>query len=328
MKKEFFDFDSAFKGKKIHTVIYQPEIALSEIKGLVQIIHGFAEHIERYDSFMKLLTENGYIVFGDDHLGHGRTAKNNDMALTDVGSYDAFDYMLKDEWQLNQLMRQRFAHQEPLSPSDENQRSNPSLPCYILGHSMGSLMLRALLIQYPNICDRAIIMGTGDNKPALLSVFKLILNINKLFHKGDHISKFINTLGIDNNNSKFKDENSPSAWLSVNSDNVKTYTKDSLSGHPGSLHTFCFLCLLMIFIRKKENLEKMNKDMPILMLSGQEDAFGDFGKGPKIVHDLFKEAGMKDVKLITYPNMRHEILNEKDNQIVVHDILDFIANSN
>ncbi|NLZ71190.1 MAG: hypothetical protein GX909_01635, partial [Clostridiaceae bacterium] len=109
MKKEFFDFDSAFKGKRIHAVIYQPEIPQPEIKGLVQIIHGFAEHIERYDSFMKLLAENGYIVFGDDHLGHGLTAKKNNMALTDVGSYNAFDYMLKDEWQLNQLMRQRFA---------------------------------------------------------------------------------------------------------------------------------------------------------------------------------------------------------------------------
>ena len=313
MKKEVFNFASADKGKEIHAVCYQPPKS-SEIKGMVQIIHGFSEHIGRYDSFMTLLANKGYIVFGDDHLGHGLTAENNKMPYSDVGSYKAFDYLLQDEKQLNQLVRQKF----------NTQTNTNQLPCYILGHSMGSLMLRALLIQEPDICDKAIIMGTGDMKLALLTIFKGILKLYGLFRKGQYKSKLINFIAIGSNNLPFKNEKNPNAWLSANLENQANYRKDDSTGKMGSLHTFSFLQELMYFVRIEENLKRMNKDLPILFVSGQDDAFGDFGKGVENVYQLFKEVGMKEIDLILYPNFRHEILNEKDNEQVVRDLLKFL----
>ncbi len=306
MKKEFFNFPSSFQKKEIHAVIYRPD---GEVKGLLQVIHGYAEHIERYDAFMRYMADNGYVVFGDDHLGHGYTAKNENE-LSNIGTYDAVDHVLNDEVALNHLIKAQY---------------DSSLPCYILGHSMGSLILRGLLGKYPDLCDKAIIMGTGDMTPALLNAFHVILGFSKLFHKGDYRSKTINNLALNRNDTFFKDETLPNCWLSANQDNVKRYNADPLSGKPGSLYTYDFLLKLMRLIRQPEHLQKMNQDLPVLFVSGADDAFGNFGKGLHIVIDLFKKAGMKYVQYHLYPNMRHEILNETEHDKVYQDILHFLT---
>lgn len=303
--KENFTFPSSLDNKSIHAVIYRPT---NEVKGLVQIIHGYAEHIGRYRKFMKILADQGYIVFGDDHLGHGLTAET-DADLSDVGSYNVLMPMLDDEKDLNHIVRSQYY---------------PDLPFVILGHSMGSLMLRGLLGLYPDICDKAIIMGTGDMTPALLKVFSAILSVFSTFKPGSYRSKLINKLAIGKNNSSFKSGNTGNEWLSLNKKNVKHYSKDPLCGHPGSLHTFRFLQQLMSLIRKPEHLQNMKKDLPLLFLSGEQDAFGDFGKGVNKVIHLFEDAGMNNIQSIFYPEMRHEILKEKNYRLVIKDILDFI----
>ncbi|HHT24686.1 MAG TPA: alpha/beta hydrolase [Clostridiaceae bacterium] len=303
--KEKFTFLSKFNDKTIHAVIYRPE---KEAKGFVQIIHGFAEHIGRYDKFMTLLAEQGFVAFGDDHLGHGLTAENK-SELSDVGSYSALDPMLADQKEINQIVRKQY---------------DSRLPCIILGHSMGSLMLRGLLIRYPDICDKAIIMGTGDNPPILLKVFSWILTLFKTFKPGNYRSPFINFLGVGKYNSSFKPKKTNNDWLSENPENLSHYAKDPYCGNPGTLHTYYFLLKLMTLIRKPNELAKMRKDLPVLFVSGKQDAFGGFGKGVNKIIQLFKKAGMKNVNSILYPEMRHEILKGKDHQQVIHDIFDFI----
>ncbi len=305
MNKEYFTFPSAFEKKPIHAVMYQPE---GEAKGLLQVIHGFAEHIERYDDFMQFFANQGFVVFGDDHLGHGKTAVNAEDR-TDVGTYNALEYMLQDELTLSQKFKSEY----------------PNLPFYMLGHSMGSLMLRGLLGKYPDICDKAIIMGTGDMSPALLSAFGVVLNVTKLFHKGTFKSPLINNLALGKNDKLFKNENEKNTWLSTNRENIAVYNADSLAGNPGSIYTFKFLHSLMKLIRQKDHLSKMKKDLPVLFVSGQDDAFGDFGKGVKKVIDLFHQAGMQNVQQIFYPHMRHEILKEDASDKVIADILQFIT---
>lgn len=305
MKKEIFSFPSSFQQKEIHAVVYRPE---QEIKGLLQIIHGYAEHIERYDAFMQYMANQGYVVFGDDHLGHGYTAKNQNE-LSNIGTYDAVDYVLGDEVTLNGLIKAQY---------------DSALPCYILGHSMGSLILRGLLGKYPDLCNKAIIMGTGDMKPAILYVFNFILSVSKSFHKGDYCSKMINDLALNRNDKLFKGETLPNRWISANQDNIKQYNADPLSGNPGTLYTYDFLLKLMRLIRQPEHLQKMNKDLPVLFVSGEDDAFGEFGKGPRTVIDLFKKSGMKYAQSHLYPEMRHEILNEVDREKVYQDILNFL----
>ncbi|HHU54058.1 MAG TPA: alpha/beta hydrolase [Clostridiaceae bacterium] len=303
--KEKFTFPSKFDDKTIHAVIYRPN---KEFKGLVQIIHGFAEHIGRYDKFMSLLAEQGYVAFGDDHLGHGLTAEN-ESELSDVGSYSALEPMLADQKEINQLVRGQYDSQAP---------------CIILGHSMGSLMLRGLLICYPDICDKAIIMGTGDNPPILLRIFSWILALFKTIKPGNYRSPFVNYLGIGKNNSSFKPKNTNNDWLSENPENISQYIKDPYCGTPGTLHTYYFLLKLMTLIRKPRELAKMQKDLPVLFVSGEQDAFGGFGKGVNKIVQLFKKAGMQNVKSILYPGMRHEIIRGKDNNQVIRDIFEFI----
>lgn len=305
MKKEIFKFPSKLKGHSIHAVIIKPE---TEVIGLVQIIHGFAEHIGRYEAFMSFLAKEGYLVFGDDHLGHGLTAKSAED-LSDVGSYQALEPILEDEKELNNIVRSRY-------PSD--------LPCIILGHSMGSLILRALLGKYPDLCDKAIIMGTSDMPPLLLKIFGAILNLYKIFRPGDYRSKTINYLGIGKYNNSFKNTQTINDWLAKNPENIERYNKDKLCGAPGSLHTFYFLRQIMALIRDDSHLAKMNQELPVLFASGQQDAFGDFGKGVCKVKQLFKDAGMKEISCKLYPEMRHEILNEKNADLVYLDILNFI----
>lgn len=325
--KEKFTFPSKFNGKIIHAIIYRPE---KEVKGFVQVIHGFAEHIGRYDKFMKLLAKQGYVAFGDDHLGHGQTAEN-EAELSDVGSYAALDPMLADQKEINRIVREQYdskhhSQDDQQNASPDDSQDNSRLPCIILGHSMGSLMLRGLLIRYPDICDKAIIMGTGDNPPVLLKVFSLILNLYKTFKPGNYRSSFVNYLGIGKNNSSFKPKNTKNDWLSENPENISQYIKDPYCGAPGTLHTFYFLLKLMTLIRKPYELAKMQKDLPVLFVSGEQDAFGGFGKGVSKIVRLFKKSGMQNVTSILYPEMRHEILRGKDNNQVIRDIFDFIEN--
>ncbi|NLJ70240.1 MAG: alpha/beta hydrolase [Clostridiaceae bacterium] len=327
--KERFAFPSKLDNKMIHAVIYRPE---KEVKGLVQVIHGFAEHIGRYEKFMTLLAEQGYVAFGTDHLGHGLTAEN-ESELSDVGSYSALDPMLADQKEINQIVRRQYdsmnhsgynSQDDSQQHSQDNQQYDSRIPCIILGHSMGSLMLRGLLIRYPDICDKAIIMGTGDNLPILLRIFSLILALFKAFKPGNYRSPFINYLGVGKYNSSFKPKKTNNDWLSENPENVSRYIKDPYCGALGTLHTYDFLLKLMTLIRKPHELAKMQKDLPVLFVSGEQDAFGGFGKGVNLIVQLFKKAGMQNVKLILYPGMRHEILKGKDHNQVIRDILDFI----
>lgn len=305
MRKETLTYPSAIQDKTIHAVVYIPE---GEPQGMIQIIHGYAEHIGRYDAFMRDLAEAGYIAFGNDHAGHGLTAESEDD-LTNIGAYNALYSVLEDEQQLNATMRSRFG--------DE-------LPCTILGHSMGSLMLRALLFLYPNLCDKAVIMGTGDMKLGMLRVFAIILSLYSAFHKGTWRSGLISKIAIEQNNSKFKPARTPHDWLSANPENVDRYIADPLCGKRGTLYTFRFLQELMTLVRQPVHLTNMHSDLPVLFVAGEEDAFGGFGEGVKAVVGLFEEAGMDDVRLKLYPGMRHEILNEKGSDEVVEDVLTFV----
>lgn len=308
MFKEHFTFPSSREGVSLYVKVTRPD---GPVKGIVQILHGYAEHIERYDVLMSFLSQEGYLCFGDDHLGHGRSVLEA-SDLSDVGSWQAADEMLADELALNAHMREFYGKH---------------LPCTLLGHSMGSLMARALLSRHPAVCDRAIIMGTGDMPPALLHAFGLVLSFMRLFHPGSYRSPFVNELAIGSNNKAFKPARTSADWLSENPENADRYLADPLCGNPGSLYTFAALHSLMSEIGKEELIRRIPADLPILLVSGEEDAFGDFGKGPKRVLEKFNAAGLHRVRLKLYPHMRHEILQEKEASAVMQDLLDFIKES-
>lgn len=332
-KRTEFKFPSNFKNTPLRAVIFQPEPGQT-VKGLVQIIHGYAEHIDRYADFMTFLADRGYLVFGHDHLGHGKSVSRPED-LSDMGGYGVMDDVLGDVVSLSKLVKAALAGTETANAdvvaslqaelADAQLSADLSaLPFTMLGHSMGSLILRGVLAKYPDACDRAIVMGTGSMPPALLKAFKAILVTVGAFHDGSYRSNFVNKMAIGQNNNAFKPVRTENDWLSVNSENVDRYNADPLSGNAGSLHTFRFLLDIMTLIRQPQALAQMRKDLPVLFVSGAEDAFGGFGKGVKEVYEMFQKAGMQDIKIKLYPNMRHEILNETDARQVYQDILAFI----
>ncbi|MDO5025246.1 MAG: alpha/beta hydrolase [Trueperella sp.] len=331
-KRTEFKFSSSFQNTPLRAVIFQPEPG-QPIKGLVQIIHGYAEHIDRYADFMTFLAGHGYLVFGHDHLGHGKSVASPED-LTDMGGYGVLDDVLGDVVTLSRLVKTALAGADTDNDVVELLRSEladaqlpanaQDLPFTMLGHSMGSLILRGILAKYPENCDRAVVMGTGYMAPIMVQVFAALLGAIKLFHDGSYRSPLANQLAIGANNNSFKPARTENDWLSVNTENVDRYNADPLSGNSGALHTFHFLKELMAFIGRPQSLANMRKDLPVFFVSGAEDAFGNFGKGPKQVYQMFEKAGMQDLQLKIYPNMRHEILNEDDARQVYQDILEFI----
>ena len=306
MQKETFTYPSAVAEQTLHAVVFIPE---GKPRGIVQIIHGYAEHVGRYERFMEILANAGFITFGNDHAGHGLSAPSEER-LTDIGAYNALYSVLEDAYILNKRMRERFGAE---------------LPCTILGHSMGSLMLRALLCVYPEICDGAIIMGTGDKGLGMLRIFSILLSVYSFFHKGSWRSGFISKIAIEDNNKKFKPARTPHDWLSANTDNVDRYIADPYCGKRGTLHTFRFLQELMTLVRQPKHLANMKKDLPVFFVSGEDDAFGDFTDGVREVIVLFEEAGMTEVSARFFEGMRHEILHEERAEQVVQACLENVV---
>ena len=305
MQIERFSLHSSDGRSGLDGVIVYPEI--EQPKAAIQILHGLAEHVDRYIPLMEALAEEGFLCVGKSHIGHGKSAISEDR-LSDFGSYHAFNYLIDDEASLAKKLRKNVGK---------------NVPIYLFGHSMGSLIARSLLIHLPKTYQKAVLMGTGNMEPFMNRMTGGLLSVLRLFVPGTSKLGFLNEAGLGKYNKAFKPNRSPVDWLSVNTDNVDRYQADPLCGQPCSLHTFYVLNQIMAEIRNPKNLQEMNKDLPVLFLAGEEDAFGEFSKGVRKVIQLFEEAGMKNVQSKFYPNARHEILHEDCGDEVVQDIIDF-----
>ncbi|MTD41364.1 alpha/beta fold hydrolase [Erwinia sp. CPCC 100877] len=267
--------------------------AVTEPVAVIQIIHGMAEYIERYHEFATYLNELGYIVVGHDHLGHG-------AALSQVQGAHGF-----------------FCDEEPVQTvlADIHQvkgwidKIYPELPHFMLGHSMGSFALRNYLQIYRPKINGAIFMGAGT-KPTLLSLGLSLTNyLNKRAPK--RINQWLDRLTFGSYSKHFP-EAGRFNWLSKNQENVHKYEEDSLTGFTFTNNGFYTLFRLVAGANRQGWAEKVAKDLPVLVISGGQDPVGDFGKGPKKVANELTEAGVADVTLVLFEELRHELLFEKE----------------
>lgn len=282
--------------------IYKP---LGEIKGYFHIVHGMTEYIGRYDSFMRLLAENGYLTFGYDHLGHGNTAKD-DSELGFIAERGGDDLLARDVKVFSDAIRSEYG----------------DYPYYLLGHSMGSFIVRMATQKYITP-DKLIIMGTSGPNPiagAGLLVCKLIRAI-----KGPkHISGLIDSLAFGSYNDKFKDENDSKAWLTNNLEIRNKYRADKMCMFKFTVSAMHDLISLNKDCNTDEWFKSMANKMPILLTSGEDDPVGDYGKGIRICEEKLKANGV-NVTTKLYPHNRHEILNDNCRDEAIKDILEFIA---
>ena len=284
---EEFYLDSCGAGR-LHCALWKPE---GEPKAVVQLIHGIAEHIGRYDEFAKFLTQHGYVVAADDHMGHGGSVENGLKGYFSGGWLSA----VEDEKRLH----------------DEISAQYPDLPYYILGHSMGSFLSRTYLIRYPGTVDAAIIMGTGWQPEMTIRGGLLLAGILSGLKGPDAVSKMVTNMAFGAYNKAFGDKpRTPNDWLSADTDNVDRYMADPLCGADATVGLFRQMLRGLRFNQTPGNIDRMDKNAPILLIAGQDDPVGDMGAGVRRTHDAFKRAGIRDVTLKLYPGLRHEILNE------------------
>ena len=307
---ENYSFASTDKKSTIQYYFWRPEAEEYKEKpvAILQIIHGMSEYVGRYGGFAQWLADQGILVVGDDHIGHGTSADPADYGY--FGHGDGWKHLVDDEEKLRCLMREQF----------------PDTPYVILGHSMGSFILRAWLAMYAKAADvdGVIIMGTCGTNKALGAGAALTSLLIGLKGEKKH-SNLITGLAMGPYAKPFAEEKSMVAWLSRDKELYQAYEKDPMCGFPFTLGGYLDLFALIRYICADDWYQKVPKAMTMLITSGSNDPVGDMGKGPAEVYDKLEAAGCTDVSLLLYEDMRHEILNEIGKEQVWEDMRDFVV---
>ena len=274
-------------------------------EGIVIIVTGMEEHAKRYDEFASFLNENHYNVYSIDHYGQGENAL--------------------EENQLGIVPRSFFSKSVRIIDDVAKKYSIKGKPVIVLGHSMGSFMVQDYIQRYAKRPTKAIIMGTnGNNAKLSYAVGYPLARLICKFKGESKQAKLLASLAVGSYGKSIKNRKTDVDWLSYNEGNVKSYIADPKCGHPSSNGFYRELLKGNHRLYKNKFLNKIRKDLPVLIISGKDDPVGAFSKGPSSLYKLYKKIGLGNVTLKLYDNMRHEILNENDKDKVFKDILSFI----
>lgn len=305
MAKTTFTFLSTDQKTQIHCVEWKPEAG--ELRGILQITHGMVEYIERYEAFAEFMNDQGYLVVGHDHLGHGESVNSpGDWGF--FAEENGSDILVEDMHKLRVMTQEKYT----------------GLPYFMLGHSMGSFLLRKYLCQHGDKLRGAVIMGTGFQPDGVLKSGKGLCTMLAKIHGWHYRSNFIQKMAFAGNDNKFRGEGLKNSWLTKDVEIVKAYSASPKCTFQFTLNGFYNLFDTIWYDNRPENLAKMPKKLPLFFVSGEDDPVGGFGKGVKKVYDTYESIGMKDITWKLYPTDRHEILNELDREQVYHDIFDWI----
>lgn len=276
----------SFDGKKIYihewTEVGNP-------KGVVQIVHGMAEHAMRYDAFARYLNEHGFIVVADDHRGHGKT----DPETLGYAKKDMYEGTLKDEGLITEYYQKKYA----------------GLSYFLFGFSYGSFLAQSYLARFGDKLDGAVIGGSNYKKDFEVTLGKILSSLKCFFFGGKKPAKLVEKLSFGAYAKKFED----GQWLSTDKENNAAYAEDPLCGFTCSYHFYrnFFKGLKKLYTRSYK--EKLRTDLPVLAISGRDDAVGEMGDGvKKLVRYYREEVGMREAELVLFENSRHEFLNEKE----------------
>lgn len=300
MNKENFKIKSNFDGLELDVLLFVPE----NIKGIVQIAHGMAEHKERYIYFMEKLCDEGFVACIHDHRGHGKSIKDqNDLGYF----YDSTGKAIVDDChQISLYLKDKFKN----------------VPLILFGHSMGSFVVRSYTRKYDDDIDKLIVSGSPSENGASGAALTLI----KLdtIRKGDrYISKTMTALATGGYDKAYPEEGH-NGWLSVNKQNVINYNNDPLCGFPFTLNGYQNLMILMQDAYAKKGWVNRKPNLPIMFISGSGDPCAESKEKWLKAIDSMKSHGYLNVTGKMYEGYRHEILQEDCKDEVIKDILDFI----
>ncbi len=286
---------------KLHVRVWEPE---GRPKAVLQIVHGMAEHIDRYDDFAGFFVRNGILVVGADIASHGKSRESGG-AKGYFGEKDGWSKLVEDIRALYRAIKQVY----------------DDVPYFLFGHSMGSFLVRTYAARHGDDMDGFILCGTAGNNPAL-PVAKFIAKA-EIKNKGATAqSKALNELSFGAYNKAFRPNRTEFDWLSVNEANVDGYVADEECGYVFTAGGFSDLFDGLAEIGAKDWAKKV-PIKPMLLIAGALDPVGAMGKGPREVEKSLTATG-HDVKLILYEGMRHEVHNENGKEQVYADILSFL----
>lgn len=303
MKKETFFLESYGLPTQLACYLYLPDEGAP--KAVVQLSHGMCEYIERYEPLCRFLTDQGYAVGGADHLGHGKTA-GREGALGYFAEKNGHLYLTENLNVVCEQLRARF----------------PGLPYFLVGHSMGSFIARDFLAKYGAKLTAAVISGTSGGNPAARWGMRLA-KLQIALGQGQKPGRLLNKLAFAGYNKRFAGR-TPYDWLSRDEAVVDAYAADPYCTFLFTPSAFLDLFKILSRVSVPEWAESVPKDLPILLLSGEDDPVGDYGEGPKAVARRLKDAGVKEVTCQLYPGGRHEMFNETNRQEVYEDLLAFL----
>ena len=300
-----FTFLSTDGKTQLHGMRWEPEGG--SVRAVLQICHGVAEHIARYDAFARYLNGLGIAVVGHDHLGHGLSLPEGGIPVY-FGEGNTWNTVVDDIYVLHQRIRLWY----------------PDVPLCIMGHSMGSFLTRTYLIRYPGTVKAAVIMGTGWQPKAVIAGGMAVAKAVGAVVGENGTSDLVTNLAFGAYNKLFAPNRTSCDWLSLDTENVDRYLADPLCGGYATLGLFREMLSGLDFIRDPKNLARMNANTPVFFVAGEMDPVGDCGRGVWKAAQSFRRAGVRDVTVTIYPEARHEILNDFCREQVQSDILTWL----
>ncbi|MDR2047410.1 MAG: alpha/beta hydrolase [Clostridiales bacterium] len=272
-----------------------------EAKGVLQIIHGMAEHAGRYGDFAAFLNRNGFYVAAAEQRAH------KGAAVKGYESGNIFEDTVKDNLALTSFLKSKY-----------------DLPVSVLGHSYGSMIAQGYIENNPPV-SRVVLSGSAARTDFSAKAGYYLARAQRSLLGGRKTAKLIGKLTFGAFDKPFKNENQRFAWVSRDKAQVEKYLADPFCGYDMSINFQASFMTGLRNIIKDENVAKIRKDLPILIASGSKDPIG--GNNGKLVQKLwgiYLEHGLKNVKFKLYKDARHEILNESNRGEVYADILNFL----
>lgn len=270
--------------------IYEPETAP---RGVVMLAHGMIDHVGRYASFAKVMCESGFVFAAHNHLGHGETAPSP-SELGYIAQKRGDTLMIEDVLKMNRLLAERFS----------------GLPIILFGHSMGSFIARIYAVKYPDTVSGIVIHGTGGPNP-LVGLGRCLAGAVSLV-KGSHCrSKLIGNLAFGSYNKKFDENEGFWAWLTSDPEQVADRNTDPFASFAFTASGYRDLFTLVRDANSRGWFKSYPLDMPTIIISGEDDPVGDFGKGPRKVYERLAKEGVSPLEIKMYKDARHELFNER-----------------
>ena len=293
-------------GAEIFVYTWKPDNK-KDVRGVIQIAHGMAEHAARYERFASELVDAGFAVYAEDHRGHGKTA----------GSLDRVGYFADENgWQK--------VVDDLAMITDVMEKEYPGLPVFFFGHSMGSMLGRTYLMQHGKRLTGAILSGTAGD-PGLLGKVGAFVAKRECKKKGrKNPSELMAKLSFGKFNNAFKPARTEFDWLSRDEAEVDKYVADPYCGFVFSAGGWLDMLESLSPQFKAEGVARVPKTLPIYLFAGEKDPVGDSGKGVQAVYNLYKKAGIEDVSIKLYKNGRHEMLNETNREEVFQDTIEWL----